>query len=131
MSVHGKNFLLMIGIGVLVFLVGSGFQNGLRFDSFNDFITNFSFYQLYSFVLGYSNLYFFKLLERINWGKHPLIKRISVGFGGAVLITLFGLFILRLVTAVLYTGWSVRRYWESERIENLMTLFHTPIADFN
>ena len=68
------------------------------------FLIEFGFYQLYSFVLGYSNMAFFDYLERRTWKKGDTIKRIIVGIIGATVITLLCLFILRVFISVIIYG---------------------------
>ena len=98
MNKHIKNILITLAIGTLVFAIGNLFSGGFNFESTNDLLVNFAMYQLYSFVLGYSNMMFFDYLETINWKKGQVIKRIAVGISGSVIITLTGLFTLRLIT---------------------------------
>ena len=43
-------------IGTIIFIIGSFLYNGFEYKSPNELIVSFSFYQLYSFVLGFSNL---------------------------------------------------------------------------
>ena len=100
MNKHVKNILLTLSIGTFVFVVGNLFSGGFHFESINDLLVNFAMYQLYSFVLGYSNMLFFDYLEKFNWKKGQVLKRVVVGIVGSVIITLLGLFLLRLVTRI-------------------------------
>ncbi|MCB0436863.1 MAG: histidine kinase, partial [Mangrovimonas sp.] len=67
MGKHGKNILLTIVIGSVIFLIGNIFYNDFRFNSPQEFLYSFGMYQLYSFVLGFSNMYFFTWMEGLNW----------------------------------------------------------------
>ena len=98
MNKHVKNILLTLAIGAIVFVIGNLFSGGFNFKSTNDLLINFGMYQLYSFVLGFSNMLFFDYLEKFNWKKGQVIKRVLVGITGSVVITLLGLFLLRLIT---------------------------------
>lgn len=89
-----KNIILTFFIGCAVFLLGNLISDGFNFDSFNDFLTNFGLYQLYSFLLGYSNYFYFDYLEKLTWTKEERIKRIVIGMIGSVIITMIGLFLL-------------------------------------
>ncbi|SFN74819.1 hypothetical protein SAMN04487989_103171 [Bizionia echini] len=109
-----KNIVLTIGIGVLVFLIGNALSRGFEFDSFNDFLINFMFYQLYAFILGFSNMYFFGYLGRLNWKEDESIKRIIIGILGSVLITLFGLFLLHMFEALVLENKSFETFIANE-----------------
>ena len=104
MTESAKSIIITFIIGSIVFVIGNLISGGFNFDSTNEFLVNFAFYQLYAFVLGYSNMYFFYYLEKRQWEKGDTIKRIVFGIIGAVIITLVGLFLLRAGTAVFYSG---------------------------
>ena len=99
-----KNIILTFIIGCVVFVIGNLLSDGFDFATVNDFLIEFGFYQLYSFVLGYSNMAFFDYLERRTWKKGDTIKRIIVGIIGATVITLLCLFILRVFISVIIYG---------------------------
>lgn len=118
MSTLTKKILLTFLIGTIIFVIGNAIYNDFQFDGFNDFLVSFSFYQLYSFVLGFSNLMFFSYLEKLNWKKSKGLKRIIIGVMGSVVISLSGLFILRALTAKIYNGISFNQFITTERYEN-------------
>jgi len=113
-----KNVLTVFIIGTLIFIIGSGFFHRFQYDGYNDLIREFFVYQLYAFVLGYSNIIFFNYLERLKWEKGTMAKRISVGILGSTLITIVGLFLIRMSISVFYEGSSFIPYFENERLEN-------------
>ncbi|WP_323788059.1 histidine kinase [Psychroserpens sp.] len=103
MSKTIKDIIITFIIGSMVFVIGNALSGGFNFKSVNEFLINFGFYQLYSFVLGYTNMAFFYYMENRSWKKGDTIKRIVVGIIGALLITLIGLFLLRVfISVVLY-----------------------------
>lgn len=112
-----KKILLTFSIGCAVFIVGHLLSDNFQFDSWNDFLIDFSFYQLYAFVLGYSNMYFFDSMERFKWKKKNTLKRVIVGSVGSVIITLIGLFLLRLFTYFVFGGTSVEEFMQRERFK--------------
>lgn len=122
MSENGKNILIVFIIGTLVFVFGSGFLNGFRFEGFDDFIQEFLVYQLYAFVLGYSNMSYFKYLEKRKWGEGERAKRIALGIIGSTIISTIGWFIIRMLLSVFYEGNTFLEYWQDERIENFYFL---------
>ncbi|WP_317167336.1 histidine kinase [Winogradskyella costae] len=97
-----KKISLTFAIGCVVFVIGNLLSDGFNYDSFNDFAIQFGFYQLYAFVLGYSNMAFFDYMEKRTWAKGDYVKRIVFGIIGSTLITLVGLFLLRAGTSVFY-----------------------------
>lgn len=118
MSNSIKNIFIVFVIGTLVFVVGSGISHRFQYDHFNDFAVEFGIYQLYAFVLGFSNMSFFYYLERIKWEEGSQAKRVAIGMIGSTLITIVGLFIIRMTISVFYEGNSFLQYWQDERIEN-------------
>lgn len=118
MSKNTKNILITFGIGCLVFVIGNAIFNGFEFETVNDFLINFTFYQLYAYVLGYSNMYFFDYLERYPWKDKDSLKRIFIGVSGSVVLTLLGLFFLRMATALVYNNQSFNVFIENESYRN-------------
>lgn len=110
-----KNIILTFFIGCIVFVIGNFLSDGFDFESVNDFLINFAFYQLYAYVLGYSNMYFFDYMERRQWKKNDTIKRIVIGVVGSTIITLIGLFVLRASTSVLYLGRTFEAFLANEK----------------
>ncbi|MFH4964087.1 histidine kinase [Gaetbulibacter sp. M235] len=112
-----KNIIITFIIGCLVFTVGNLFSSGFDFKNLNEFLIDFVLYQLYSFVIGYSNMYFFEYLENRNWKKEERIKRIIIGIGGSTLITLIALFFLRGFVETLLNGKSIIYFVTHEKFE--------------
>ncbi len=118
MNSNLKNIIIVFVIGTLTFIVGSGFFNGFQYDGLNHFVLEFAIYQLYAFVLGYSNIVYFKYLEDIKWKEGSMLLRIVVGLAGAVVITIIGLFMIRMAITVFIEGSSLNDFLSNERIEN-------------
>ncbi|QRM89839.1 histidine kinase [Lacinutrix sp. WUR7] len=120
MNAYIKNILITFAIGCLVFVIGNAFYNGFAFKSTNALLINFSFYQLYTFVLGYSNMHYFNYLEKKTWEtKNGVsIKRVIIGIVGSIIITIIGLFILRALTAVIYEGTTFETFIAKESWRN-------------
>ena len=113
-----KNIIITFIIGAIVFVIGNLLEGGFKFDSINEFLIEFAFYQLYAFVLGYSNMAFFDYLERFNWKKNIGAKRIVIGILGSVIITLIGLFFLRYITVMFYSNWSFSKFVANEQLSD-------------
>ncbi len=99
-----KNFYITFLIGCVVYLIGNLLSNGFDYTTVNDFLIDFSFYQLYSFMLGYSNYYLFDYLEQLNWKKEDQIWRIVIGISASVVVSLAALFILNGFNSMVYQG---------------------------
>ncbi|MDC9722087.1 MAG: histidine kinase [Urechidicola sp.] len=114
-----KNIIIVFVIGAIIFVIGNLIYKGnLEFSSTQSMLINFSFYQLYSFVLGYSNMYFFDYLEKRTWNEGDGAKRILIGVVGSFFISMLGLFVLRFLTEVLYNGNTVEYFIENESFAN-------------
>ena len=117
MSKYTKQIFLTFIIGCAVFIIGSFLENGFSFESTNDALITFGFYQLYSFVLGYTNMFFFGYLSRRDWKKNDTVKRIIIGILGSTIITLVGLFFLRAFTFSIYSDKSFLEFLANEKFK--------------
>ncbi|PSG86440.1 2TM domain-containing protein [Aurantibacter aestuarii] len=111
-----KNIIITFCIGTLIFLIGSYYFKDFKFLNANELLVTFVFYQLYAFVLGFSNMLFFKVLHKNENLKAWYIKSI-IGVLGSGLITLLGLFLLRWFTSVIYNGNSFNFFITHETIK--------------
>ncbi|MBC3759420.1 2TM domain-containing protein [Hyunsoonleella sp. SJ7] len=110
-----KKIIITFIIGCVVYLIAQFLYDGFDYKDANEFFIEFSFYQLYAFVLGYSNMYFFDYMERFNWNKNNPLKRIIAGVIGSTVLTLAGLFLLRAGTYVFYLGYTFEEFLSSEK----------------
>ncbi|WP_066225527.1 2TM domain-containing protein [Formosa haliotis] len=113
-----KNIVITFGLGCVIFLIGNIFFDGFNFESVSDFFIDFIFYQLYAFVLGYSNMTFFAMLAKRPWRKEQGVLRIILGFIGAALITLLGLFVLHGFTSMVYHGNTFSEFIAHEKLSH-------------
>ena len=115
-----KKLFITFLIGTAIFIIGSFLYNGFDYESIKDLLISFSFYQLYSFVLGFSNMAFFEYLDKVKWKEHKIvnINRIIIGLVGAVIITMIGLFLLRMSTALVYKGLTISEFIAGESYKN-------------
>ena len=112
-----KNIGIILAIGIIVFVIGTAKYGGFSTKSGLELTVDLLFYEMYSFVLGYSNMYFFDYMNKRKWRKDQRILRISIGVVGAIIITLIGLFVLRSLTAVLIEGISFSEFLKYESIK--------------
>ncbi|QDO94344.1 histidine kinase [Formosa sediminum] len=113
-----KNIIVTFAIGCIVYLIGNLWFGNFNYQSVNDFLIDFIFYQLYAFILGYSNMAYFQFLSTRNWKNNQQILRLVIGFVGASLITLLGLFVIHAVTRLVYQGLSFSEFLASERLSD-------------
>ncbi|MFS4482826.1 2TM domain-containing protein [Hyunsoonleella sp. 2307UL5-6] len=112
-----KQIIITFIIGCIVYVIGELLSDKFSYNSIQDFFIDFGFYQLYAFVLGYSNMYFFGRMKTFNWKRNGTLKRIIIGSLGATLITLVGLFFLRLFTYFVFDGNSIEAFLQRERFQ--------------
>lgn len=113
-----KKIVITFFIGTIVFLVGTFLFRDFEFKTANELLEVFGFYQLYAFVLGFSNMYFFDYWNNRTWTKEQRFTRIVGGVFASVIITLIGLFFLRFFTAVIYGGLTTAEFFANESIKN-------------
>jgi hypothetical protein len=113
-----KSIIIVFIVGVIIFVIGNALYGQFQFDNFNDFVINFSFYQLYSFVIGLSNISYFSYLERLEWKDNNRIKRIIIGMVGSIVITLLGLFVLRMLTEMTMNDKTFMEFISNESYKN-------------
>ena len=113
-----KNIIITFVIGCIVYVIGTLISGGFDYQNANEFFIDFGFYQLYAFVLGFSNMYFFGYMESRQWKQEDTIKRIIIGIIGSVLITIMGLFVLRALTITFYYNRTFGEFLSNESIEN-------------
>lgn len=113
-----KSLYLTFIIGCAVYLIGNFLSNGFDYSTINDFFIDFGFYQLYAFLLGYTNYFYFAYLEKLTWKKEDGLKRIIVGITGSVILTMSGLFVLNGLQYYLYRGSSWIEFLQTQRWSN-------------
>jgi hypothetical protein len=113
-----KNILLIFLIGTAVFVIGNAIYGDFNFKSVNSFLIIFGLYQLYSFVLGGLNMVYFSYLEKRVWKEKDTIKQIVIGVFGSVILTVIGLFFLRMYTEMYHGGATFDEFITEESIGN-------------
>lgn len=95
-----RNLLITVIVGVIAFITGNFFYGNFDFETSQDLFIDLGMNILYSFVIGFSNMYFFWYLEKRNWQESKPIKRIFIGILGSVLITMICIFFLRMLVSM-------------------------------
>ncbi len=110
--------MILVIIGSLVFAIGNLMYDGFSFGSTKQLVINFAIYQLYTFVLGLSNMAFFQFLGGLDWKGNGTLKRIVLGIVGSVIITLIGLFLLRSFVTVVINKGDYKEFLANESFGN-------------
>ena len=118
MRKHIKNLVVIILISTIVFVIGNLIYGGFSFRSTTDFLMDFAIYQLYGFVLGSSNMYFFDYLERIKWKDKLGARRIIIGIVSSMIITFVGLVLLRTFVSTVIFGKSLETFIANESLSH-------------
>ena len=113
-----KNIIVTFILGIVVYIIGNLMSDGFDYENNNAFLADFIFYQLYAFVLAYSNMTFFDFWARSTWKREEPVKRIIIGLICSVIITIVGLFLLRLFTAMVYMKQSFATFIENDNFRN-------------
>ncbi|RED47422.1 histidine kinase [Seonamhaeicola aphaedonensis] len=129
-----KNIFLAFVIGVIVFVIGSSLSNGFQYKNTEQLVVSFILYQLYSFVIGFSNEFFFDYMEKRSWKRKDTIKRIVLGILGTTIITIICLFVLNMLVSLTLKGMSFLEFISNQSFKNyqfglwitlvIVTVFH-------
>jgi hypothetical protein len=95
-----KNLLLTLVVGVFAFITGNYFYGSFQFENSLELFIDLGMNILYSFVIGFSNLYFFRFLEKRTWEENKPMKRVFIGILGSVIISMICIFFLRMFVSL-------------------------------
>jgi Ca2+/Na+ antiporter len=113
-----KEFGKAVFIGLCIFLVLGIIQylSGYRFDDPREVLISFAYNQAYTIVLYLANSYFF--VHLLNKYPNDLFKteHLTKGIIGGILISLAGMFFVRLTAVTLIQGVSFSEFIATERL---------------
>ncbi|MTE27658.1 histidine kinase [Winogradskyella ouciana] len=101
MSKSIKFLTVTFFIGCGIFVIGNLLSKGFNYNTINDFLVDFFFYQLYTYVISYTNTQYFDYMKKREFRDYEVAKRIIYGIVGATVITLICIFFLRVLIEVL------------------------------
>ena len=115
-----KHFIkaFFVGVGVFILLVIIQYANGFTFSNARDLLVSFGFNQLYAITMYLVNAYYFRFLLKIFPNRVFEFPNLLRGAIGGILLTIFTLFIIRILSETLVGGKSVQEFFDNERIEN-------------
>ncbi len=114
-------YILSVGllIGLILFVIDQSFRMASGFEvTFNQRLLNsFLYYLLYSVPLALVNSYFFDYINlKVNWQNRSKY-RIIIGISGSVILTLFTLFIVRIIHRTGIEGITFEEFIAKERLQ--------------
>ncbi len=101
-----KTLLTGMLIGVIIMLIVMGIQviGGREFVFDQNFLREVFYYQLYSIVLTLINVFFFNYLnDKVAWNRFANY-RLLIGAVGGVVLTMTGIFLIRMFTEIAIEG---------------------------
>ena len=111
---------LFIGfiIGTVLFLIGWAYSiHNADAVEFNiETLRSFGYYQMYSIVLTFVNIYFFDYLGKIQWKRYSKY-RLAIGAFGGILLTMIAITILRMIQEMAIEGEGFDEFI-TEELEN-------------
>lgn len=112
-------------LGVLIFLVMGIIRYIMGYEPYSakELLIRFGFNQLYSLVLYLSNAYVFTYLMRRYKGELFKTAHLTAGILGAIGVSLLGIFLLRVVTDVVYLGESFSEFLAGEKTDYYLLSF--------
>lgn len=125
-----RELLKAFGIGAIIFVVFFIIVNasGQGFSSNKAMFYGFLFTVLYSVVLYFVNYLMFYMLDK-KFGKGPItIKRVAVGFSLSFVVTLFCVFLLRILEDVIIEGESFKEFMAEEKLSDYYFAMGVTIA---
>ncbi|MEM7085753.1 MAG: 2TM domain-containing protein [Bacteroidota bacterium] len=111
----GKAFfigsLIFIVIGVIQYVNGNVITDGKQL------LVLFAYNQMYSVALYLANAYFFMFLLRKYKSQLFGYRKLALGIGGSVGITIVTIFLLRIISEMIIDGESLTEFLEGEKVQ--------------
>ncbi len=102
-----KSLIVVFVIGCVIQVISNLVSgDNFQYESFNDFLIDFGFTQLYTFVLSYINTIYFNFIKQQKFESYDVIKRIVYGISGATIITIAAIFFIRVFVSIVIYGQS-------------------------
>lgn len=121
---------IILSIAVFLVLLAVKLLTGITIQLNEHLLVNFGYTMLYGLTLYFANAYLFIYLDGIFEVERFTKRRIILGFLGSFVISVFAIFILRIVEDVLIEGSSFEAFFQNETLANyvvtiLITFFVT------
>ena len=121
---------IILSIAVFLVLLVVKLLTGITIQLNEHLLVNFGYTMLYGLTLYFANAYLFIYLDGVFEVERFTKRRIILGFLGSFVISVFAIFILRIVEDVLIEGSSFEAFFQNETLANyvvtiLITFFVT------
>lgn len=115
-----KELLRALGIGLIIFLLTIilNLIYGQKFVLDGKLGMLFFYTIVYSLTIGYANQWVFVYLDKKFSGERFSLKRIVVGFVSSFVVTIFLIFLLRVLEDIVIEGGTFEEYWARESLAN-------------
>ncbi|WP_420572689.1 2TM domain-containing protein [Kordia sp.] len=105
--------ILLLGIDLVFTYMGGG---SIEFN--RRLLITFGYYCLYSIPISIVNSYFFDYLNsNVTWTKNLKRYRLLIGIVGSVIITIFTVFLVRMVQEILIEGETYQEFIQTEKLD--------------
>ena len=109
---------IILSIAVFLVLLLVKLLTGITIQLNEHLLVNFGYTMLYGLTLYFANAYLFIYLDGIFEVERFTKRRIILGFLGSFVISVFAIFILRIVEDVLIEGSSFEVFFQNETVAN-------------
>lgn len=117
---------IIISVSIFLVLILIRLITGVTIELNKNLLVNFGYTMMYGLTLYFSNAYLFMYLDKKFEVERFTKKRIIIGFLGSFLISVFVIFLLRIVEDVLIEERSFETFMKSETLANyLVTIIIT------
>ena len=122
MKFRKRDLVRALGIGVIIFLIIILINviYGAKIEFNNHLGVQFLYTMIYSVCLGYANQLVFVYCDRKFSRERFSLKRIAVGFVSSFFVTLFVIFLLRILEDVIIEGNTFTKYIANEKPSNYL-----------
>ena len=122
MKFRKRDLVRALGIGVIIFLIIIliNLIYGAKIEFNNHLGVQFLYTMIYSVCLGYANQLVFVYCDRKFSSERFSLKRIVVGFVSSFFVTLFVIFLLRILEDVVIEGNTFTKYIANEKPSNYL-----------
>ena len=110
-----KKIVVIFFIGCLIYSIGQLISgNKFHFENSNDFLVEFCFFQLYTFILSYINNWYFRVVKKRQFLTYDVLQRVVYGILGATVLTLIAIFFLRFFISIGIYSQPIKSFFKEE-----------------
>lgn len=118
-KIASKGFLISLAIATV--LIGIEVVDGRQLVFDESLAIELGYYCLYGITLTAINSAFFDYIYSTNWKNAK--QKVWIGAIGSVVLTMLGIFLVRVFMGVVIEGQSLVAFWQGERLRNYLIAF--------